>query len=354
MKLILVLVLIYTNLVPSTGLRCIECYYASDPSICKHTTECGNNQQCYIREYISEENLRVFDLNCISDSICKSQMFGSGPPLVGRKKRSISQISNEQFTCCNSDLCNNHLFDQSTTSLQTTQGTDTTGSTCPSLPKDCPQGCATFDVNFCWICDLTLCTGSTEKTTSSNCPQFPKACPSGCATFGNNFCWICDLSLCSGQSVKSTTSDSTNGITTLKQNSPMTRMTTKISLSTSKETPTPKPATQMPISKSIVTKVTIITPPITKQTTNRLMMSLIASHNHLTTTKSAGCPVYPNNCPISCSTYDNNFCQICDYNMCKGFTPDTSACRKIFCVLNCGNPPVYKKDNNGCDICACA
>ncbi|CAC5367795.1 unnamed protein product [Mytilus coruscus] len=71
-----------------------------------------------------------------------------------------------------------------------------------------------------------------------------------------------------------------------------------------------------------------------------------------TTTALGGCPPYPADCPNECSTYDFNFCLVCDYSTCSA-TPAPRAtgptCPNMFCILPCGGH--YKKDANGCDRC---
>lgn len=44
-----------------------------------------------------------------------------------------------------------------------------------------------------------------------------------------------------------------------------------------------------------------------------------------------GCPPYPANCPNECSTYDFNFCLVCDYSTCSG---KSWSCVKIVrCII---------------------
>ncbi|XP_052268064.1 uncharacterized protein LOC127869482 isoform X3 [Dreissena polymorpha] len=73
-----------------------------------------------------------------------------------------------------------------------------------------------------------------------------------------------------------------------------------------------------------------------------------------TTLNEFGCPAFPSDCPSSCSDLDANFCPIC--NCAAGSvttTPKPTGCPQVQCLLDCGDPPKFVKDSQGCDLCQC-
>ncbi|VDH90229.1 Hypothetical predicted protein [Mytilus galloprovincialis] len=71
-----------------------------------------------------------------------------------------------------------------------------------------------------------------------------------------------------------------------------------------------------------------------------------------TTTALGGCPPYPADCPNECSTYDFNFCLICDYSTCSATAPEASrpTCPNMFCILFLVTPPP-RATGPTCPIC---
>ncbi|XP_052243056.1 uncharacterized protein LOC127852980 [Dreissena polymorpha] len=148
-------------------------------------------------------------------------------------------------------------------------------------------------------------------------------------------CFLCDASVVTTKTTLTTTpvpttTDITTTTTILTQTAINITLTTS-SPTTSKETTTP--------TTSLTTTPTTTTP--TTATTTTVATGTV-------------CPPFPSNCPDtrSCIDVDANLCSVC---LCEGVNMTTvfPGCRPLECLLDCGDPPTYKKDDTGCDVCQC-
>ncbi|XP_048249051.1 C-type mannose receptor 2-like isoform X1 [Haliotis rufescens] len=83
------------------GIRCLECHEVAKPSDCTMWVSCGEEEECYTREYYNRNMIRGYHMGCELKSRC--DMYRRMSVLLGKRDTPTC------FECCDSDDCNSAL-----------------------------------------------------------------------------------------------------------------------------------------------------------------------------------------------------------------------------------------------------
>ncbi|XP_046555826.1 uncharacterized protein LOC124265077 [Haliotis rubra] len=83
------------------GIRCLECHEVASPSECSMWVSCGEEEECYTREYYNRNMIRGYHMGCELKSRC--DIYRRIAALLGKRD------THTCFECCNTDDCNSAL-----------------------------------------------------------------------------------------------------------------------------------------------------------------------------------------------------------------------------------------------------
>ncbi|XP_052264049.1 uncharacterized protein LOC127867100 [Dreissena polymorpha] len=208
---------------------------------------------------------------------------------------------------------------------------------------ECPASCSFGSIGTSTSTGTGFTTGSSETTSSygsgdhnrpynnmNGCPPLTVSPTLKTECHIDRFgCFVCDASVV-------TTTPTTNPVHT----------TTDITTTTATLTQTAISITSISTSPTTANKTTTHTTTLTTTVPTTATAPTVAS--------STACPPFPSDCPDirGCIDVDANLCSVC---LCAGgnMTTLSPGCRPLECLLDCGNPLTYKKDETGCDVCQC-
>ncbi|XP_076081708.1 uncharacterized protein LOC143052540 isoform X2 [Mytilus galloprovincialis] len=209
--------------------RCLSCKMVPTPIDCQTVTQCGPNQECYAKQYVTHAGIKLYDVGCIDKLMC-STTVGVLPSGFGKRngnktplhKRQTSHLCTE---CCNNkDLCNmNGLCGSQNIALPS-------GSTLCYNCKETRQLEDCHDITLCnnhQVCQVHSTTNTQgEVRWHHGCVQ-KQQCPD--LTLPDNSCQTCCTSdLCNTNCTPSTATDTqiSTKSTTVKQTTSTLRATT--------------------------------------------------------------------------------------------------------------------------------